>query len=155
MRASVDSAVGQLVNPLKMKGQLVNQLQTQITDLEMFIQFLQVSASCLSWFDLSMLIQEESSVSVPLDTGCGCEKHEVEEISIFCEERKGLTRHLGIIFRSRDKKCYFWKALLSCFAGCSTKGRCELETRGGAEVSTEEDQRTAGDDWTSQKVPSF
>jgi len=61
VRASVDSAVGQLVNPLKMKGQLVNQLQTQITDLEMFIQFL----------------QEESSVSVPLDTGCGCEKHEV------------------------------------------------------------------------------
>ena len=42
VRASVDSAVGQLVNPLKMKGQLVNQLQTQITDLEMFIQFLQV-----------------------------------------------------------------------------------------------------------------
>ena len=42
VRASVDTAVGQLVNPLKMKGQLVNQLQTQITDLEMFIQFLQV-----------------------------------------------------------------------------------------------------------------
>ena len=104
MRASVDSAVGQLVNPLKMKGQLVNQLQTQITDLEMFIQFLQVSASCPSWFDLSMLIQEESSVSVPLDTGCGCEKHEVEEISIFCEERKGLTRHLGIILKSKDNK---------------------------------------------------
>ena len=85
MRASVDSAVGQLVNPLKMKGQLVNQLQTQITDLEMFIQFLQVSSSGF-WFDLSMLIQEESSVSVPLDTGCGCEKHEVEEIFIFHEE---------------------------------------------------------------------
>ena len=83
MRASVDSAVGQLVNPLKMKGQLVNQLQTQITDLEMFIQFLQVSASCLSWFDLSMLTQEESSVSVPLDTGCGCEKHEVKGMFIF------------------------------------------------------------------------
>ena len=88
MRASVDSAVGQLVNPLKMKGQLVNQLQTQITDLEMFIQFLQVSASCLSWFDLSMLIQEESSVSVPLDTGCGCEKHEVEEIFIFAKKER-------------------------------------------------------------------
>ena len=86
VRASVDSAVGQLVNPLKMKGQLVNQLQTQITDLEMFIQFLQVSTSCHSWFDLSMSTQEESSVSVPLDTGCGCEKHEVEEIFIFHEE---------------------------------------------------------------------
>ena len=41
LRATVDSAVGQIVNPLKMKSQLVNQLQTQITDLEMFIQFLQ------------------------------------------------------------------------------------------------------------------
>ena len=41
LRATVDSAVGQIVNPLKMKSQLVCQLQTQITDLEMFIQFLQ------------------------------------------------------------------------------------------------------------------
>ena len=41
LRATVDSAVGQIVNPLKMKSQLVGQLQTQITDLEMFIQFLQ------------------------------------------------------------------------------------------------------------------
>ena len=31
----------QLVNPLKMKEQLVNQLKTQITDLERFIEFLQ------------------------------------------------------------------------------------------------------------------
>ena len=49
----------------------------------------------------------------------------------------------------------FLKNLLSCFAGCSTKGRCELETRGGAEISSEEDRRTAGDDRTSQKVASF
>ena len=55
----VDSAVGQIVNPLKMKSQLVGQLQTQITDLEMFIQFL----------------QEETSVKLPMDPGCGCEKH--------------------------------------------------------------------------------
>ena len=39
LRATVDVAVGQIVNPLKMKSQLVGQLQTQITDLEMFIQF--------------------------------------------------------------------------------------------------------------------
>ena len=42
LKASVDTAVGQIVNPLKMKSQLVGQLQTQITDLEMFIEFLQV-----------------------------------------------------------------------------------------------------------------
>ena len=70
-----------------MKGQLVNQLQTQITDLEMFIQFLQVfnmnewskvDKTCWGQFYQPVQIQEESSVSVPLDTGCGCEKHEVK-----------------------------------------------------------------------------
>ena len=47
LRATVDSAVGQIVNPLKMKSQLVSQLQTQITDLEMFIQFLQEVSACM------------------------------------------------------------------------------------------------------------
>ena len=139
MRASVDSAVGQLVNPLKMKGQLVNQLQTQITDLEMFIQFLQVSASCLSWFNFSMLIQEESSVSVPLDTGCGCEKHEVEEIFILLllniMERDWLhCWHLGTIFRNKDKNCYFWKP---CYLVLQVARR-----KGGVNLKREEEQRS-------------
>ena len=47
MKAQVDSAVGQIVNPLKMKSQLVDQLQTQITDLEMIIDFLQGEASTI------------------------------------------------------------------------------------------------------------
>ena len=47
LKAQVDSAVGQIVNPLKMKSQLVDQLQTQITDLEMFIEFLQGEASTM------------------------------------------------------------------------------------------------------------
>ena len=47
LKAQVDSAVGQIVNPLKMKSQLVDQLQTQITDLEMFIDFLQGEASTI------------------------------------------------------------------------------------------------------------
>ena len=56
LKAQVDSAVGQIVNPLKMKSQLVEQLQTQITDLEMFIEFL----------------QNEASTIVPADcNGCG------------------------------------------------------------------------------------
>merc|ERR1719210_781757 len=60
LKAQVDSAVGQIVNPLKMKSQLVEQLQTQITDLEMFIEFL----------------QNEASTIVPADcNGCGCSKH--------------------------------------------------------------------------------
>ncbi len=47
LKAQVDSAVGQIVNPLRMKSQLVDQLQTQITDLEMFIDFLQGEASTI------------------------------------------------------------------------------------------------------------
>nr|CAG4640760.1 EOG090X03YR [Eulimnadia texana] len=41
LRHQVDMAISQLVNPLKMKEQLVTQLKTQITDLERFIEFLQ------------------------------------------------------------------------------------------------------------------
>lgn len=39
--SQVDSALGALVSPLKMKEQLVSQLKTQIVDLERFITFLQ------------------------------------------------------------------------------------------------------------------
>lgn len=41
LRQHVDTALGQFVSPLKMKEQLVNQLKTQIIDLERFIKFLQ------------------------------------------------------------------------------------------------------------------
>ncbi|KAF4526334.1 hypothetical protein B566_EDAN012261 [Ephemera danica] len=41
LKGQVDHAISQLVNPLKMKEQLVSQLKTQIIDLERFIQFLQ------------------------------------------------------------------------------------------------------------------
>ena len=41
LRQAVDQAIGQIVNPAKVKEKLVDQLKTQITDLERFIQFLQ------------------------------------------------------------------------------------------------------------------
>ncbi|CAH1238411.1 RUN domain-containing protein 1-like isoform X2 [Branchiostoma lanceolatum] len=41
LRHRVDSAVGEIVNPAKVKEQVIHQLKTQITDLEMFIEFLQ------------------------------------------------------------------------------------------------------------------
>ncbi|XP_046683276.1 RUN domain-containing protein 1 [Homalodisca vitripennis] len=41
LKSHVDNAIGQLINPMKMKEQLVNQLKTQISDLERFIEFLQ------------------------------------------------------------------------------------------------------------------
>ncbi|KAL3842229.1 hypothetical protein ACJMK2_020268 [Sinanodonta woodiana] len=45
LRQVVDHAIGQIVNPAKLKEKLVEQLTTQITDLERFIQFLQGEAS--------------------------------------------------------------------------------------------------------------
>ncbi|XP_017654204.1 RUN domain-containing protein 1 isoform X2 [Nannospalax galili] len=56
LRQRVDTAVAQIVNPARVKEQLVEQLKTQIRDLEMFISF----------------IQDE--VGSPLQTGAGhCE----------------------------------------------------------------------------------
>lgn len=44
LRQAVDKAIGQIVNPARVKEKLVDQLKTQIVDLERFIQFLQGSA---------------------------------------------------------------------------------------------------------------
>ncbi|XP_042639199.1 RUN domain-containing protein 1 [Orycteropus afer afer] len=41
LRQRVDAAVAQIVNPVRVKEQLVEQLKTQIRDLEMFISFIQ------------------------------------------------------------------------------------------------------------------
>lgn len=41
LRFQVNKAVGNIVSPFKMKEHLVNQLKTQVADLERFIQFLQ------------------------------------------------------------------------------------------------------------------
>uniref|UniRef100_A0A8C5QVU3 RUN domain-containing protein 1 n=1 Tax=Leptobrachium leishanense TaxID=445787 RepID=A0A8C5QVU3_9ANUR len=45
LRQRVDSAIAQIVNPARVKEQLVEQLKTQIRDLEMFIQFIQDEVS--------------------------------------------------------------------------------------------------------------
>ncbi|XP_062841017.1 RUN domain-containing protein 1 [Trichomycterus rosablanca] len=41
LRGRVDAAIAQIVNPARVKEQLVDQLKTQIRDLEMFINFIQ------------------------------------------------------------------------------------------------------------------
>ncbi|XP_037332243.2 RUN domain-containing protein 1 [Pungitius pungitius] len=41
LRRRVDAAIAQIVNPARVKEQLVDQLKTQIRDLEMFINFIQ------------------------------------------------------------------------------------------------------------------
>lgn len=45
LRKVVDNAIGQIVNPAKVKEKLVDQLKTQIVDLERFISFLQGEAT--------------------------------------------------------------------------------------------------------------
>ncbi|XP_003965057.1 RUN domain-containing protein 1 [Takifugu rubripes] len=44
LRQRVDAAIAQIVNPARVKEQLVEQLKTQIRDLEMFINFIQDEA---------------------------------------------------------------------------------------------------------------
>lgn len=44
LRYQVNKAVGNIVSPIKMKEHLVNQLKTQVADLERFIEFLQGDA---------------------------------------------------------------------------------------------------------------
>ncbi|XP_064634004.1 RUN domain-containing protein 1-like isoform X2 [Lineus longissimus] len=45
LKSIVDNAIGQIVNPARVKEKLVDQLKTQITDLERFIEFLQGEAT--------------------------------------------------------------------------------------------------------------
>lgn len=45
LRQRVDAAIAQIVNPARVKEQLVDQLKTQIRDLEMFINFIQGASS--------------------------------------------------------------------------------------------------------------
>lgn len=54
LRQRVDAAIAQIVNPARVKEQLVEQLKTQIRDLEMFINFIQGEEVCL-WVNAVML----------------------------------------------------------------------------------------------------
>jgi len=56
LRQRVDSAIAQIVNPARVKEQLVEQLKTQIRDLEMFINFIQGEDVCFGLMVLIFLI---------------------------------------------------------------------------------------------------
>lgn len=51
LRQRVDTAIAQIVNPARVKEQLVEQLKTQIRDLEMFINFIQGQCSVFRQVD--------------------------------------------------------------------------------------------------------
>lgn len=59
LRKIVDNAVGKIVYPGKVKEKVVEQLKTQITDLERFISFL----------------QGDAQTPGPLGSKCTCPKH--------------------------------------------------------------------------------
>ncbi|KAJ6215960.1 hypothetical protein RDWZM_010460 [Blomia tropicalis] len=61
LRKRVDIAVRQLINPTIMKEQLVEQLRTQVTDLERFIKFLQTGAKDKRLFNLDSLPNDSAS----------------------------------------------------------------------------------------------
>lgn len=77
MKQQVDVALGQLVNPLKMKEHLVAQLKTQVADLERFIHYLQAdspkSARCV----------------------CGCALHSVKKP--VQTETLGIIHKMGVL----------------------------------------------------------
>lgn len=80
MKQQVDIALGQLVNPLKMKEHLVAQLKTQVADLERFINYLQADtkhARCT----------------------CGCALHSVNKKKPSKHETIGLMQKTALILQ--------------------------------------------------------
>uniref|UniRef100_F6RU88 RUN domain-containing protein n=1 Tax=Ciona intestinalis TaxID=7719 RepID=F6RU88_CIOIN len=68
LRNRVDEAVAEIVNPAKIKGRLVDHLQTQIQDLERFVEFLQEAEGKFNYQYIVYAQYEKSSGSVPNPT---------------------------------------------------------------------------------------
>ncbi|TSQ23975.1 RUN domain-containing protein 1 [Bagarius yarrelli] len=69
LRQRVDSAIAQIVNPVRVKEQLVEQLKTQIRDLEMFINFIQDEVGNPLLSDRTNDQQSRSSRAAPRGQG--------------------------------------------------------------------------------------
>lgn len=65
LRQRVDAAIAQIVNPARVKEQLVEQLKTQIRDLEMFINFIQGGWTIDMTFDPQHLALQCCSLHSP------------------------------------------------------------------------------------------
>lgn len=66
IRAQVDSALGEFVQPLKMKDTLVSQLKTQIVDLERFVAYLQCEQDITS--DMKAAIKDSKNSEIAFQT---------------------------------------------------------------------------------------
>ncbi|XP_008556714.1 RUN domain-containing protein 1 isoform X2 [Microplitis demolitor] len=65
LRWQVDHAINEIVNPLKMKEQLVNQLKTQVSDLERFIHYLQGEVSTETFVCTCTCSVHKNSARIP------------------------------------------------------------------------------------------
>lgn len=81
LQKQVDEALKQLVNPMKAKEQLVEQLQTQIVDLERFVSFLQGESSEKSPTSISSIpVARPKKNSLLQLVGCGSRRFERNEL---------------------------------------------------------------------------
>uniref|UniRef100_A0A0M3I0A8 RUN domain-containing protein n=1 Tax=Ascaris lumbricoides TaxID=6252 RepID=A0A0M3I0A8_ASCLU len=81
LQKQVDEALKQLVDPMRAKEQLVEQLQTQIVDLERFVSFLQVETPERPPTSIaSMPVARPKRSSVLSLVGCGSRKFERNEL---------------------------------------------------------------------------
>uniref|UniRef100_A0A915C8E0 RUN domain-containing protein n=1 Tax=Parascaris univalens TaxID=6257 RepID=A0A915C8E0_PARUN len=81
LQKQVDEALKQLVDPMRAKEQLVEQLQTQIVDLERFVSFLQVETPERAPTSIaSMPVVRPKRSSVLSLVGCGSRKFERNEL---------------------------------------------------------------------------
>lgn len=81
LQKQVDEALKQLVNPVKAKEQLVEQLQTQILDLERFVSFLQNESTEKPPTSIASLPVVRSRKNPVLQlVGCGSRKFERNEL---------------------------------------------------------------------------
>uniref|UniRef100_H2ZER4 RUN domain-containing protein n=1 Tax=Ciona savignyi TaxID=51511 RepID=H2ZER4_CIOSA len=85
LKSRVDEAVAEIVNPAKIKGKLVDHLQTQIQDLERFVEFLQESEG------KSYMGYGKSSGSIPNPTSKKPQHKQSERRQALALVRRALT----------------------------------------------------------------
>lgn len=119
LRQVVDHAVGQIVNPAKVKEKLVTQLKTQITDLERFIDFLQGEAT-----SPGPLGQQRCTCPVHPKSGCKANKFNFDDASV-SKDRKHPSIHdpneEGNHVRMLKKTMHMLQIFLITQLGCGSR----------------------------------
>ncbi len=99
LRQRVDAAIAQIVNPARVKEQLVEQLKTQIRDLEMFINFIQGEEVCLWVSDVMLIFVIFSQIHTNI------QKFGVYKIFDVFEKKKDYFSRQGCIYLIKYSNC--------------------------------------------------